>query len=238
MCVCILLSYRAFSSLAVYSVIFLHCRQIWIPAALQSNADLKTSTDKTHFHLLSIFPFVRIACSLYLSHSPVYVCLCHDVVREFYCQENRYHKMPLFFLISMLRHCQALVCAFASKTIWIHRAFEHQFIENERKKCLEFWCCAVCLQKKETNDKINWNKWFESCDLFAFCYVARSRTVITPKWRRQINRRISNSPEDSGKEKKTRTARCVRPQEHIFLIFIFSSTRAIWQYFRFSSIKL
>lgn len=90
-----------------YSVIFLNCRQIWIPDKLQSNADFKTTTVKAatamdlghgQYHVFSIafdFSFVHLWCLGAFMTVDVDVCVW-DVVRGFYCQENRYHKMPLY----------------------------------------------------------------------------------------------------------------------------------------------
>lgn len=187
-------------------------------------------SNKTHFHLLSIFPF-------FLFDILSLVCVM-DVVREFYCQETSLSQNAICFSLHlslsslhrrsvqlMLRHCQVnerLVCAFASRTIWIRRVLE--LIHRRGKKiriCLEFGLVPFVSTRMEKKEYRRQKKYRKICEPFVasdvrprnrcshhifghiffssfvsvFVMCARSRTVITPKWRRQINRKMKNSME-------------------------------------------
>lgn len=113
-------------------------------ASLQSNADLNGKhTDKTHFHLLSIFPFVSIFFRWYVSWMS---CV------NFIAKRVGYHRMPLF-LLALSSHspnsCFVIV-KWTDRIEWYVHLHQKQFeyvvclnIQNiepaeEEKICLEF----------------------------------------------------------------------------------------------------
>lgn len=199
------------------------------------------NTQDTFSFLLSIFP------SSVLARILVCVCvLCHDVVREsFYCQESCYHKMPLFFLITV--HASSLssermVCAFASKQFEYVVYLSIKPNERARDEKKNAWNLVWCLLSPP-----EWKRYRRQCKLeqviwvqkigtrsfvrlFFYC-VIHSRIVIAPKWRRQINMNNNKIP-----WKRTVWAVTVCDLKYTFFPYLSSLTRAIWQYFGFNSI--
>lgn len=165
-------------------------------------------------------------------------------MREFYCQESRYHKMPLFFcshLSLMLRHCQAVWLKWYvhlhqnnlnTSCIW---ALSHR--ERMKKKCLEFWIGVFCLlwigNNFDDDDKANSNQWLGTTksvlisSSFVMCYsLAHSHHTNDD----EDDKSIENE-QNSMKRKKIHLDDCVWPQVHIFLIFIFfdkSNLTILW----------
>lgn len=172
-----------------YSVIFLNCRQIWIPDKLQSNADFKTTTVKAatdmdlghgQYHVFSIafdFSFVYLWClgSFMMVDLDVCEMSCVDfiakriAITKCHCIFSFVH----IFFFFMLRHCQAkerMVCAyaFASKQFkYVHEARLNTL--NEVVKRMYGICVAMPFVsggwKRYQRQKRTLNKWLETNDI-------------------------------------------------------------------------
>lgn len=125
-----------------YSVIFLNCRQIWIPDKLQSNADFKTTTVKAatamdlghgQYHVFSIafdFSFVHLWClGAFMTVDvdvDVCVCVCEMSCVDFIAKRiaiTKCHCIFSFVHISFFSSCFVIV---RQKSEWYVLMHLHQ----------------------------------------------------------------------------------------------------------------
>ena len=213
-----------------------------------------TNTDKTHFHLLSIFPFVRTHRD-FLSLSPsLTLCLCvccHDVsCVNFIAKRVAITRCHCFLLALISRLCFVIVKPnewyvhlhqnnLNTSCVWTTGHRERMAGEKKMFGIL-VWCLLSPLDWKRyrrqssESKQVTWDHWI--CALFRSSPFVACRSFAhshhtNDECDDDENDKSIEKEQNSMKKKNGRSDYSVCDLKYTFFSYLSSSTRAIWQYF-------